>query len=486
MARITHLTPGQLILCGDQWVAVSEHLASNFVDGDRLIALQATGDLLHVVAKDLETVDSAVSKAIEAFGVMSSVSDQAITNFFNFFANNLADTQIFSAITHANEADVAQALARGRSTARLVVNEKMRDDMIAGLQMWANIEMSREAMISKIDHEGWSVEAWTAPLGVVGFVFEGRPNVFADATGVLRTGNTVVFRIGSDALGTARVIQDLALNPALDAAGLPRGAVSLIDSPSHGAGWALFSDSRLALGVARGSGPAVAQLGAVARQAGVPVSLHGTGGAWILVGNSVDHARLRDVIVHSLDRKVCNTLNVLCVPRSLAEELRYVIFQAIEFCGQRAGSRTIVHVSDDDSIFFSNTENNSFVEIKCEPQLDLAHEWEWESCPEISLVLVDDLESGVELFNEFSAQFVASCISKESSDVDYAWKNCNAPFFGDGFTRWVDGQYALNRPELGVANWQGGRLLARAGILSGDGVHTVRLRVRQSNPLTHR
>ena len=46
----------------------------------------------------------------------------------------------------------------------------------------------------------------TAPLGVVGFVFEGRPNVFADATGVLRGGNTVVFRIGSDALGTARAI----------------------------------------------------------------------------------------------------------------------------------------------------------------------------------------------------------------------------------------------------------------------------------------
>ena len=44
----------------------------------------------------------------------------------------------------------------------------------------------------------------SAPLGVVGFVFEGRPNVFADAAGVLRSGNTVVFRIGSDALGTAQ------------------------------------------------------------------------------------------------------------------------------------------------------------------------------------------------------------------------------------------------------------------------------------------
>ncbi len=64
--------------------------------------------------------------------------------------------------------------------------------------------------------------------------------------------------------------------------GLPPGAVSLVASPARSAGWALFSDPRLALAVARGSGPAVAQLGAVARQAGLPVSLHGTGGAWIV------------------------------------------------------------------------------------------------------------------------------------------------------------------------------------------------------------
>ena len=43
----------------------------------------------------------------------------------------------------------------------------------------------------------------------------------------------------------------------------------------------------------------------------------------------------------------------------------------------------------------------------------------------------------------------------------------NAPFVGNGFTRWVDGQYALNRPELGLSNWQYGRLFGRGGVLSG-------------------
>ena len=107
--------------------------------------------------------------------------------------------------------------------------------------------------------------AW--PLArVIQEVFEGRPNVFADATGVIRAGNTVVFRIGSDALGTARAIVAEALDPALAEAGLPEGSAVLVDSAAHAAGWAMFADARLSLAVARGSGAAVSQLGAIARQ----------------------------------------------------------------------------------------------------------------------------------------------------------------------------------------------------------------------------
>jgi glutamate-5-semialdehyde dehydrogenase len=50
----------------------------------------------------------------------------------------------------------------------------------------------------------------------------------------------------------------------------------------------------------------------------------------------------------------------------------------------------------------------------------------------------------------------------------------------------VDGQYALNRPELGLSNWQSGRLFARGGILSGDGVFTTRYVMKQSDPQQHR
>jgi glutamate-5-semialdehyde dehydrogenase len=315
---------------------------------------------------------------------------------------------------------------------------------------------------------------------VVGFVFEGRPNVFADATGVLRSGNTVVFRIGSDALGTARAIVEHALKPALAAAGLPAGAVGLVDARSHAAGWALFSDRRLSLAVARGSGPAVAQLGAVARQAGIPVSLHGTGGAWLVAGHAAAAEAFEAAVVASLDRKVCNTLNVCCIPAARAGDLVPAFLRALDEAAQRRSTTPVLHVLRGSERWVGDAEFGLVVED------DLAIEWEWEDRPEVTLAVVDDVDHAVRLCNRHSPRFIASLVSDDAGEQERFWTEVDAPFVGNGFTRWVDGQYALARPELGLSNWQHGRLFARAGVLSGDGVYTVRLRAVQQDPTVHR
>ena len=86
------------------------------------------------------------------------------------------------------------------------------------------------------------------------------------------------------------------------------------------------------------------------------------------------------------------------------------------------------------------------------------------------------------LFNTYSPRFIASIITDDDATRRRFFAAVDAAFIGDGFTRWVDGQYALNRPELGLSNWQAGRLFARAGVLSGDGVYTVRARMMQTDP----
>ena len=81
---------------------------------------------------------------------------------------------------------------------------------------------------------------------------------------------------------------------------------------------------------------------------------------------------------------------------------------------------------------------------------------------------------------------MASLVSDDDAEHDRFYAAVDAPFVGDGFTRWVDGQYALDTPELGLSNWQFGRLLARGGVLSGDSVYTVRHRATITDPDLHR
>jgi len=473
---------------GTHWTAVSAELAHEFRAGDRLVVVQENGDLLHIPSSVSEIANAAVTNARLAFAELATIDSIRITQFFGSFAANLQNNDIFNKIKIANDIDVESAHQRGRSTTRLQLDEKMRLDMIAALNMWRDLPDTSSVTTETVQHESWSVEAHQAPLGVVGFVFEGRPNVFADATGVLRSGNTVVFRIGSDALNTARAIMDFALKPALEENQLPLGCVQLVDSPERSAGYALFSHAGLSLAVARGSGEAVAQLGAVARQSGIPVSLHGTGGAWSIVGQTAGALDLAQVISHSLDRKVCNTLNVCCVPLDRHDLLLAVLNGAV-LAAKGREAKLIVHaVGTFTSQVLREMYSSSFLFDLIEHDDDevLATEWEWDNHPEFSLRLVSDLDEAIELFNSFSPHFVLSMISSDHAEIEHAFRSTESPFFGNGFTRWVDGQYALNRPELGLSNWQSGRLFARGGILSGDGVFTTRYVMKQSDPQQHR
>jgi glutamate-5-semialdehyde dehydrogenase len=468
MNRLTHLTAGQHVpYGGDRVAVVPDALAAAFVDGDRLVVVHDTGDLLHIPAGEHRLVTTAVDHALGAFHALAECTDEQISVFFDALARRLADDVSMAAVLAANEADVDVARTRGRSTTRLVLTPAMRAAMVEGLQAWRDSAIRRSAHVASLDHGSWVVDTWRAPLGVVGFVFEGRPNVLADATGVLRTGNTAVFRIGSDALGTARALMTQCLEPALAESGLPDGAVQLVDSSAHAAGWALFSDARLGLAVARGSGPAVAQLGAVARQHGVPASLHGTGGAWLVVADDADPEVVRQVVRHSLDRKVCNTLNVVCLSEGAAH-LAGVVRGAADEAAAARNTTAIVH------------------EVGADRHRELGTEFEWEERPELWLTTVDSVDHAVELCNRYSPRFVASVITADPAVEERFVATVDAPFVGNGFTRWVDGQFALHTPELGLSNWQGGRTLARGGVLAGDSVHTLRLRATVRDHDLHR
>ena len=217
-----------------------------------------------------------------------------------------------------------------------------------------------------------------------------------------------------------------------------------------------------------------------------------------MAGGACDPDRLQDVVEHSLDRKVCNTLNTCCVPVSAAAELVPRVLAGLEAAAAARGVAAKLHYTANVEPHLDDEWRNTSVVVAraegdvTEPKAErigddrLGHEWEWEQSPEITLTLVESTEQAVSLFNEQSPRFAASLVSEDDVEQDRFWATVDAPFVGDGFTRWVDGQYALDKPELGLSNWQNGRLFGRGGVLSGESVFTVRSRVHQSDPGLHR
>ena len=244
----------------------------------------------------------------------------------------------------------------------------------------------------------------------------------------------------------------------------------LVESAAHAAGWALFADKRVALAVARGSGVAVAQLGAVARQHGVPVSLHGTGRRVDRgVGARRSRRARRDRRALARPQGVQHDERLLRAAVAVAASFAAVVAAAADRAAAERGAEAVVHRVASDRARPARATNGS-----------------GRTSPEFWLVEVDTLADAVELFNRYSPRLAASLISEDQHEQDWFYCAVDAPFVGNGFTRWVDGQFALDQPELGLSNWQSGRLFARSGVLSGDSVYTVRLRAEVRDHSLHR
>ena len=206
-----------------------------------------------------------------------------------------------------------------------------------------------------------------------------------------------------------------------------------------------------------------------------------------------DSAAFASAVYHSLDRKVCNTLNTACIVKARAADLVPVFLQALERAAERRGATAKLHVTSGDEGLIPDAWFDPAVIVRAGGEVTearteviardrLGHEWEWEESPEVTLAIVEDVAEAVALFNGQSPRFIASLISADEAEHGHFFDTVDAPFVGNGFTRWVDGQYALERPELGLSNWQFGRLFMRGGVLSGDSAFTVRTRVHQDDP----
>ena len=195
---------------------------------------------------------------------------------------------------------------------------------------------------------------------------------------------------------------------------------------------------------------------------------------------------------------MCNTLNVCCIPVGRAGELVPVV--PVGARRRRRGTRhlrpaarrrrrrvlrsgrALLREGDDPA----RRRRPHRAGGDADRRDDIGTEWEWEGSPEVTLVVTESVDEAVALHNRYSPRFIASLISDDVAEHERFYAAVDAPFVGDGFTRWVDGQFAFGTPELGLSNWQFGRLLGRGGVLSGESIHTIRHRATIHDPTLHR
>jgi glutamate-5-semialdehyde dehydrogenase len=225
-------------------------------------------------------------------------------------------------IVEANRADLDRARVKGHPRAfvdRLTLTDSRIEEMAAGVRQVAALP----------DPVGETVEVWRrpsgveisrvrVPLGVIGFIYESRPNVTADAAALcLKSGNAVLLRGGSEALESNTVIAQL-LAKAAEKAGLPAEAIQYVDTPDRAAVMAMLTlDRYLDLIIPRG-GEEFVRL--VSERATVPVLKHDKGLCHVYVDESADLDMAVAIAVNAKAQRVsvCNAMETLLVHAAMA------------------------------------------------------------------------------------------------------------------------------------------------------------------------
>jgi glutamate-5-semialdehyde dehydrogenase len=223
----------------------------------------------------------------------------------------------------ANARDVEAARRDGRNAAfvdRLTLTPIRIDEMAKGLREVANLPDPVGSISSlTVRPNGMQVGRMRVPLGVIGIIYESRPNVTADSAALcLKSGNAVVLRGGSEAVHSNRAIASL-LTEAAAKAGVPHGAISLIErTEREGVRVMATLDRYIDLIIPRG-GEGLIQ--AVARDATVPIIKHDKGVCHIYVDHPVDLEMAETVCVNAKVQRpgTCNAMETLLVHEALAD-----------------------------------------------------------------------------------------------------------------------------------------------------------------------
>jgi glutamate-5-semialdehyde dehydrogenase len=228
-----------------------------------------------------------------------------------------------TAILAANAEDLTEAKAKGQTAAyidRLALNPERVEAIAAAVESVASLPDPVGRVLANFERpNGLQIERVATPLGVIGVIFESRPNVTADAGALcLKAGNAAILRTGSDSFRSALEIAE-AIGDGLEQAGLPREAIRLVPTRDRAAVGAMLSglNGNIDVIVPRGGKSLVAR---VQEEARVPVFAHLEGLNHVYVHAKADLEMAKAIVLNAKMRRtgVCGAAETLLVDRACA------------------------------------------------------------------------------------------------------------------------------------------------------------------------
>ncbi|SAL18286.1 gamma-glutamyl phosphate reductase [Caballeronia terrestris] len=350
-----------------------------------------------------------------------------------------------AALTEANARDLARARDKGHDAAfidRLTLSDKALNTMVEGLRQVASLaDPIGEISGLKFRPTGIQVGQMRVPLGVIGIIYESRPNVTIDAAALcLKSGNAAILRGGSEALECNTALAKL-IGEGLEAAGLPQDAVQVVGTADRAAvGKLITMTDYVDVIVPRGGKSLIARLMEEAR---VPMIKHLDGICHVYVDDRADLAKALAICENAKTHRygTCNTMETLLVARGIAKDVLPVLARAFQ------AKEVELRVDPAARAVLEAAQIGALVD---------ATEEDWRTeylAPVLAIKVVENLDQAIEHINEYGSHHTDAIVTEDHDramrflrEVDSASVMVNASTrFADGF------EFGLGA-EIGISN----------------------------------
>lgn len=383
---------------------------------------------------------------IETLGAKAKTAEHAAASasakLKNEALKSIADALIenTSLIIEKNKLDLDNAVNNGMSISmqdRLMLNEKRISDIASSVLKL----IEAEDLIGSVDYgvirpNGLKICKTRVPLGVIGIIFESRPNVTVDAaTLCLKAGNTVILKGGKEAINSNKCLADV-MRKAVEKAGLPADVIQLVEDTSREAAAELMKLNKyLDVLIPRGG---AGLINAVVNQATVPVIETGTGNCHVYVDESADIQMAADIVDNGKTQRpsVCNAVESLLVHKNIAGSALPVIKAKLdEHNVQIKGCEKTAEILGDCVTLASDedyaTEFLDFI---------------------ISVKVVDSIEEAIEHIQKYSTKHSECIVTKSLENAEKFQREVDAAaVYVNASTRFTDGGEFGFGAEIGIS-----------------------------------